>query len=258
MLLIKSLPGSVPDVSGFATSLEICVDTSAGLSVAQLDCVSRIELCAALGLGGITPSGGFICQATLSRIPVFVMIRPRDGNFIFSPAEEAQMMSDIALVRQAGLAGVVLGASNASGGLDVAMLARLSTACGPLKRQLHRVIDMVSDPFHALDQAIDLGFERVLTSGQAIRAIDGAACLARLVDRARGRIDVMAGSGITPVNVGRIMRASGVKSIHASCRRSVRVQDKKLDYFGFAALNAETSAAEIIRLHEAIGSAIQA
>lgn len=253
-----SVPGTVPDVSDNFTTLEICVDTNAGLSVAQLDCVSRIELCAALGLGGITPSCGFIEQAKRSRIPVFVMIRPRAGNFVFSPAEEAQMMSDIALVRQAGLAGVVLGASNASGGLDYAMLGRLSRACGPLKRQLHRVIDMVDDPFFALDQAIDLGFERVLSSGQSSRAIGGLTCLAGLVDHAHGRIDIMAGSGITPANVVRIMHVSGVKSVHASCREPVGVQDKKLDHFGFAALNAETSATEIIRLYEAICSASQA
>ena len=256
--MIMPVPVPVPDALVNRIGLEICVDTSAGLAAAQLDCVNRIELCAALGLGGITPSGGFIDQARLSRIPVFVMIRPRAGNFIFSPAEEAQMMRDIALVRQAGLSGVVLGAANASGGLDDSLLARLSRACGSLRRQLHRVIDMVSDPFHALDQAIDLGFERVLTSGQAIRAIDGVACLARLVDHARGRIDVMAGSGINPGNVGQIMHVAGIKSVHASCRKFAGVQDKKLDHFGFAALNAETSAAEIIRLHEAIGSATQA
>lgn len=244
-------------IKGNTTSLEICVDDCAGLVAAQMDCVSRIELCAALDMGGITPSCGLIDQARLSPVPVFVMIRPRAGSFEFSSGDEAQMKADIAQVRAAGLAGVVLGASLPGGDLDKAMLGRLVDACGPLRRQLHRAIDLAPDPLQALDTAIDLGFERVLTSGQARRAVDGSACLARLVDHAGGRIDIMAGSGVRPENAAAIMRRSGVKSLHASCREAVRVQDEKLDHFGFAALRAATSATEIIRLHEAIRSASQ-
>ena len=237
------------------TSLEICVDDMAGFEAAQLDQVERIELCAALDLGGLTPSGGFLAQARRSRVPVFVMIRPRAGNFIFSPADIAQMENDIALVREAGMDGVVLGAALEDGTLDYALLERLSLACGSLHRQLHRVFDLTPDPIAALDMAMDLGFERVLTSGQAVRAPDGAACLRRLNDHARGRIDIMAGSAVRPDNVGDLIASSGVKSFHASCRIKSAVQDGRLDHFGFAASHAVTSSAEILRLHEAIRTA---
>ncbi|WP_122050467.1 copper homeostasis protein CutC [Asaia bogorensis] len=237
------------------TSLEICVDDMAGLAAAQQDEVSRIELCAALDLGGISPSAGFVAQARRSCVPVFVMIRPRAGNFVFSSAEVAQMEDDITLAREAGMDGVVLGASLTDGTLDCVLLERLSLACGTMHRQLHRVFDLTPDPVAALDMAMDLGFERVLTSGQAIRAPEGAECLRRLHDHARGRIDIMAGGHVRPENVGRLIEVSGVKSFHASCRIKSAVQDGRLDHFGFAASHAVTSSAEILRLHEAIRTA---
>ncbi|GBQ93667.1 copper homeostasis protein CutC [Asaia krungthepensis] len=237
------------------TDLEICVVNHAGLLAAQQDGVARIELCAALSLGGLTPSMGLITAARRSRVPVYVMIRPRGGNFIFSPAEVTQMLDDIAVVRDAGLAGVVLGAMTPAGALDMDVLRILTASCGPLRMQLHRVFDLIADPFAALEQAIDLGFERILTSGQAIRASEGTACLQALRRRAGERIGIMAGSGVRAENVAHIMQLTGVNSFHASCREPGAVQDERLDHFGFAAEHAAISIAAIIRLHEAICSA---
>jgi len=232
-------------------SLEICVDEAQGLFAAQLDCVARIELCAALALGGLTPSPGLIALARTSRVPVFAMVRPRAGNFVFSPDEEKQMFCDIVALREAGLAGVVLGAALPDSRLDVAMLGRLSQACGPLRRQLHRVFDLVPDPFEALEEAIALGFERILTSGLTPKAPDGVEMLRALRERAAGRIDIMAGGFVRPDKVTTVSKISGVKSFHASCREKSAVQDERLLHFGFAVDHAVTSPVEIRLLHEA-------
>ncbi|MGI4745549.1 MAG: copper homeostasis protein CutC, partial [Janthinobacterium lividum] len=174
--------------------LEVCVDTIGGLEQAVAAGAARIELCGPLAVGGTTPSVGLIEAARDCAVPVYAMIRPRDGNFVFSPADEAGMLAEIRFVRAAGLAGVVLGASRPDGTLDEAMLARLSAAAGGLGRTLHRAFDLAPDPLAALETAIGLGFERVLTSGGSPRAVDGMAVLARLVRAAAGRIEIMAGS----------------------------------------------------------------
>ncbi|WP_438383217.1 copper homeostasis protein CutC [Asaia sp. BMEF1] len=236
-------------------SLEICVDEAQGLFAAQLDCVARIELCAGLGLGGLTPSPGLIALARRSRVPVFAMVRPRAGDFVFSSAEEEQMLCDITVLREAGLAGVVLGAALPDSRLDVAMLERLSKACGPMRRQLHRVFDLVPDPFEALEEAIALGFERILTSGLTPRAPDGVEMLRALRERAAGRIDIMAGGFVRPDKVTTLSKISGVKSFHASCRRKSAVQDERLLHFGFAVDHAVTSPVEIGLLYDAIRAA---
>nr|WP_243443823.1 copper homeostasis protein CutC [Asaia prunellae] len=183
-------------------------------------------------------------------------MRPRAGDFVFSHEEEAQMLDDIAAVRAAELSGVVLGAALPDSSLDLAMLERLSAACGPLRRQLHRVFDLVPDPLQALEGAVSLGFERILTSGQTPRAFDGAQILRLLRERAAGRIDIMAGGGIRPETLSALFRQSGIRSFHASCRRRSSVQDERLLLFGFAAENVVTSAEEIMRLDHAIRLAL--
>jgi copper homeostasis protein len=154
-------------------------------------------------------------------VPVFAMIRPRGGLFHFTPADERIMLADIAAAHAAGLAGVVLGVQGPEGGLNVQMLARLSEAAGPLGRTLHRVIDVVPDPLRALDQAIALGFERVLTSGAEPFAPDGVDLIARMVQRAAGRLSVMPGCGLAPDNVAAVVAATGAQEVHAACSRPV-------------------------------------
>ena len=220
--------------------LEVCVDTIDGLEQAVAAGAARIELCGPLAVGGTTPSVGLIEGARNCAVPVYAMIRPRDGDFVFSPADETAMLAEIRFVQAAGLAGVVLGASRPDGTLDRAMLARLSVAAGGLGRTLHRAFDLAPDPLEALETAIGLGFERVLTSGGSPRAVDGAAVLARLVRAAAGRIEIMAGSGITPENVAGLVGACGVRAVHASCR-SVVPKDDRLAQFGFGGPGAATS-----------------
>lgn len=197
--------------------LEVCVDTIEGAEAAVRGGAGRIELCAALSEGGLTPSAGLMRRAAALPVSVYAMIRPRGGDFRFSPADEAVMAADIEAARAAGLAGVVLGAQGADGGLDAAMLARLSDAAGPLGRTLHRVIDVVPDPIAALDRAVGLGFERVLTSGGAATAAGGAERIARMVRHGGGRIVVMPGAGLTPGNVTQVLDATGANEVHASC-----------------------------------------
>jgi copper homeostasis protein len=201
--------------------LEVCVDTIQGAEAAVRGGAGRIELCSSLSEGGLTPSAGLMRAAAALPVPVYAMIRPRGGLFHFTPADEAIMLADIAAAREAGLAGVVLGAQGPDGGLDVAMLARLSQAAGSLGRTLHRVIDVVPEPLHALDQAIGLGIERVLTSGAEPLAPDGVDLIAAMVRQASGRLSVMPGCGLEPHNVATVIAATGAREIHAACSRPV-------------------------------------
>lgn len=203
--------------------LEVCVDSVAGLDAAVAGGADRIELCAALSEGGLTPSAGLMHAAAKAPVPVYAMIRPRGGHFCFSAAEAQVMLHDIAAARAAGLAGVVLGAATPAGALDTALLAQLTAAAGGLGTTLHRVIDTVRDPAQALDQAMALGFERVLTSGGARTAPDGTAQIAQLVAQARGRISIMPGAGVTADTVAELVATTGVQEVHASCRSAPSV-----------------------------------
>ncbi len=213
--------------------LEVCVDDPAGLAAAVEGGADRIELCAALDVGGLTPSPGLMALASRAPVPVYAMIRPRAGAFVFDGDEEAAMVADIEAALTAGLAGVVIGASRNDGCLDTAMLSRLKTVAGNAGVTLHRAFDLVPDMEHALKQAIDLGFERILTSGGQKTAIEGADMIARLNDRAGARIRIMPGSGLRPANIESMLQL-GIGEVHASCRRSfVADRDDRATVFGF-------------------------
>jgi len=197
--------------------LEVCVDSIDGAEAAVRGGADRIELCAALSEGGLTPSPGLMHAASQLSVPIYAMIRPRGGGFQFSPAEVGIMERDIDAARGAGLAGVVLGAEGANAELDIDVLARLIAISGPLGCTLHRVVDIVDDPLLALDQAIDLGFERILTSGGAATADEGAGTIAAMIARAKGRISVMPGGGISPGTAADIVTNTGARELHASC-----------------------------------------
>jgi copper homeostasis protein len=202
-----------------AVKLEVCVDTIDGAIAAQNGGADRIELCSALSEGGLTPSAGLIASAAHLDIPSYVMIRPRCGDFVYSPAEITVMLDDIAAVKQAGLAGVVLGAQTFDGGLDTDVLDRLIKASSGLGVALHRVIDVTPDPLEALEDAIELGIERVLTSGGAEAAVDGTHMISQMMQLAAGRITIMPGSGITAQNVGAFIQETKVTEVHASCAK---------------------------------------
>ncbi|BCP54499.1 copper homeostasis protein CutC [Kaistia sp. 32K] len=238
--------------------LEICVDTADGLEAAIRGGADRIELCSALSIGGLTPSPGLMRLAAKAGVPTYAMIRPREGDFVFSPGELDQMRRDIDAVRSAGLAGVVLGASQPRGKLDAEALFRLRSHAGDLGATLHRAFDLVADTGDALETAISLGFERILTSGGARSALDGLDALKSLVERAGDRISIMPGSGVRPANAADILRETGAREIHASCRTGIQTVAPEAVALGFASdslrevTSAETVAelAEVVRMFE--------
>jgi copper homeostasis protein len=218
--------------------LEICVDTADGLAAAIAGGADRIELCSALSIGGLTPPPSLIALAAQARVPVFAMVRPRDGDFVYTKAETEQMHMDLAALAQAGgmLRGFVTGANRPDGSLDAGLLGPLLAARGGLAATLHRAFDLVPDPFAALEQAIDLGFARILTSGLAPTAAEGVELIAELTQRAGGRIIVMPGGGIRPDSVRDLVARTGSVEVHASAAVNGRAYAPDVTRFEFAAL----------------------
>jgi copper homeostasis protein len=199
------------------TLLEICVDDAAGLEAAIEGGADRVELCSVLELGGLTPTPGLIALASHANVPVRAMIRPRPGDFVFSESDLQAMLADIQAVRQAGLEGVVLGASLPDGRLDLETLGVLASAASGLKRTLHRAIDLVPDMAEAVEQAITLGFDTILTAGRARTAPEGVDQLALAHRIAAGRLTIMAGSGINADTAPSLLDRAPLTALHASC-----------------------------------------
>ncbi|WP_404934582.1 copper homeostasis protein CutC [Nitratireductor sp. L15S-10] len=227
-------------------TLEVCVDTLEGVEACVEGEVDRIELCSALPLGGLTPSHGLMRAAAKCGVPAYAMIRPRQGDFCFNAGEITLMQDDIAAAREAGLAGVVLGVATVEGVLDKDALEMLSETSAGMGRTLHRVIDTVEDRLAAIDLAVLLGFERILSSGGAPTVLEGQNALAAMRAHAGDRIEIMAGSGLKPENLGEIARATGIRSFHASCSVSVGV-DHEIVGFGFSSSAARQTSARKIR-----------
>jgi copper homeostasis protein len=225
--------------------LEICVDDAAGLAAAISGGADRIELCSSLALGGLTPTPGLMALAATSPIPVYAMIRPRAGDFVFSQDDVATMEADIDAARSAGLSGVVLGATHPDGRLDTAILERLVTRASGLGLTLHRAFDLAPDFPAAIDTAIDLGFERILTSGGAPRAIDGRDALRTIIAHAAGRIAIMAGSGVTADNA-EIFLALGLTDLHASASRPIETPTGRAADLGYVAPGMKRTDVELV------------
>jgi copper homeostasis protein len=231
--------------------LEVCVDTAEGLEQAVAGGADRIELCAALAVGGLTPSTGLIALASRCGVPVVAMIRPRAGDFVWSEVEVAMMEAEIAEVRTAGLAGVVLGASRPDGRLDAPVLRRLVDAAAGMELVLHRCIDLAPDMSEALEEAVGLGFHRILTSGGETTAEAGATRIAALLKQAAGRITVMPGSGVNPGNAV-LLKGLGITEIHASCSAQTPVTGRVVE-MGFAPpVQRQTDADAVRALRKAL------
>lgn len=200
-------------------TLEVCLDAPDDLALAVAAGVDRIELCSALALGGLTPTPGLIERARTVPIPVYAMIRPRAGDFCYSRAELDQMAVEIAMVREAGLAGVVFGVGQAGGELDLAAMRTLCAAAAGLGKTLHRVVDTLADPVSTVDPAIALGFERILTSGGKDTALEGASNIEAMLTRAGANIEIMAGSGVRSNQI-EAFKKIGCRSFHASCAQT--------------------------------------
>ncbi|HRO15039.1 MAG TPA: copper homeostasis protein CutC [Paracoccus sp. (in: a-proteobacteria)] len=237
-----------------AIALEICVDDAEGIRTAVATGVDQIELCAALALGGLTPPPGLMRQAAGCGLPVHAMIRPRPGDFLFSADDLQAALDDIRAVRAAGLAGVVIGASRHDGRLDAEALARQAEAAGDNMRvTLHRAFDVAPDADEALETAIALGIDRIMTAGHAPTAAAGAAELSHLMRIAGGRVAIMAGGGIEPSDAA-VLVAAGVDELHAACR-VLRPAAGPLGSLQIAAGRPVTDGAAIARLQAAIRAA---
>ncbi|MCC7320973.1 MAG: copper homeostasis protein CutC [Rubellimicrobium sp.] len=233
--------------------LEVCIDGPEGLLAAHEGGADRVELCAALSVGGLSPAVTLVRMAADLDMPGVAMIRPRPGDFVWSAAEVAFMEREIDLMQEMGVLGVVIGASRPDGRLDDAVLRRLLAGVDEGREAvLHRAFDLAPDPFEALEMAVDLGFDRILTSGGAVRAADALPLLRRLVDRARDRLTILPGSGITPANAGAILEALGVDEIHASCAQAVPQMPLAVTLGFAAAERRETAAAGVRALRAAI------
>ncbi|WP_448662958.1 copper homeostasis protein CutC [Sphingomonas sp. CJ20] len=244
--------------------LEVCVDSAAGIDAAVQGGADRIELCAALAVGGLTPPLSLIRQAAGAPIPVHLLARPRDGDFRYGAADSALVAADITAAAEAGLAGVVIGASAPDGTLDAALLAQWIAHAraegarrgAPLSLTLHRAFDLCPDLPAALDIAVTLGFDRVLTSGGQPRAIDALDMLAALVRRAGDRIGILPGSGIDTATLPAIL-ATGVREAHASCRSPAAQPGAQEVRFGFqSGPRMETDAAKVAALRKLLDGVV--
>ena len=214
------LPGKHVAMTSTASLLEVAAGSLDSALAAQAGGAARVELCTALELGGLTPSPALIaCVRDQLRIPLYVLIRPRAGDFLYSDSECEVMLEDIAHCVRAGCDGVVLGALDTEGEVDRVRCRALIEAAGSLGVTFHRAFDLSRDPMAAMETVISLGCERVLTSGTQPRALDGADTIRSLLAQAAGRITVMPGAGIDSGNIGALAAATGAREFHASARR---------------------------------------
>ena len=202
---------------------EVCTNSVESCIAAQEGGANRVELCAGIPEGGTTPSYGEIAMAreVLTTTRLHVIIRPRGGDFLYSPVEVKTMLKDIEMARQLGADGVVFGCLTTNGGIDVPVMKQLMEASKGLSVTFHRAFDVCRDPFAALEQLIELGCDRILTSGQQSDAVKGIPLIAELVRRADGRIIIMPGCGVRENNIAKLEAETGAKEFHTSARSIV-------------------------------------
>ncbi|CAG09357.1 unnamed protein product, partial [Tetraodon nigroviridis] len=226
--------------------MEVCVDSVESAVNAERGGAGRLELCSSLTEGGLTPSLGLLqVVKEYVKIPVYVMVRPRGGDFLYSDQEVQVMRKDIELMKRHGADGLVLGALTEDGRVDAELCMELLGAARPLPVTFHRAFDMAHDPVVTLETLVSLGFQRVLTSGCDTSALEGLPVIKRLVDQAKERILIMpgesefpfytyylifvclldvllliSGGGITERNLLRILEGSGAQEFHCSARSS--------------------------------------
>lgn len=229
-----------------AKVLEICVADVASLEAAIAGGADRIELCSALELGGLTPSPGLMRIAARAQVPVYALVRPRSGDFVYEARDLDVMRAEIDAVRAAGLAGVVLGASLANGELDAEMLRRLVAHADGLGIALHRAFDLVPDITNAVNTAVELGFQRILTSGGAATALAGVAGIATALAAARGRIVIMAGSGVTPETLGALLQQVPLHEVHGTAALQQPTEGADAIRLGFAAASRRVTDARTV------------
>jgi copper homeostasis protein len=195
--------------------LEIIACSTEDCRLAEQGGADRIELCAAIELGGLTPSYGLAAQARKScKLPLMAMVRPRSGGFAYTEHEMDAMYRDAQAFLALGIEGLVFGVITDDAKIDMAKNGRLIKAGEVAEKVLHRAFDLLADQFEGLEQAIDLGFTRILTSGGAASILEGADQFKRLMDAAKGRIELLPGGGIEASNLQEVLAKTGASQVH--------------------------------------------
>ena len=222
--------------------LEIAVDSVSSALYAAQGGANRLELCENLDQGGVTPSAAKIklIKAKVD-IPAFVLIRPRKGDFLYTDIEFETMLENIRLAKELGVDGIVSGVLLADGQIDLDRTSQLVKATTPLSFTFHRAFDMCCKPEEALEQLIELGVARILTSGQEPNAIEGKENIARFLQIANGRIQLMAGGGVRPKSIHQLLEIEGLNEYHSSARNMV---ESRMQYRGDTPMGSEAANAE--------------
>lgn len=210
--------------------LEICANSFQSALNAQQAGAHRIELCSELSIGGMTPSYGLINKVVHElSIETVVLIRPRSGNFVYSDSEFQVLKNDIRICKELGVDGIVSGVLNTDNTIDIERTKELVELSKPLQFSFHRAFDILPNPKRALQELIELGVHRVLTSGQKLKAIDGINLLKELKELGASSITILVGSGVNPENA-KVFKDAGFSELHASASKGI--QNKTPDYFG--------------------------
>jgi len=230
--------------------VEICANSVQSAVAAQEGGAHRIELCCNLKEGGLTPSAGTIQLARKwVAIEIFVLIRPRVGDFCYSDIEIETMLKDIFFCKENEADGVVLGVLQKDNQIDMENMALLIQAARPMQVTFHRAFDVLSNPMEGLEQLVELGVDRVLTSGQAASAIAGQSLIKNLVQQARERIIILPGGGLNPNNISKFVQHTEASEVHLSAKQTITKGAGSL----FAASYFETDAAEVRKIITLLG-----
>lgn len=202
---------------------EVCANSVESCLAAQAGGANRVELCAGIPEGGTTPSYGdiFTAREVLKETKLHVIIRPRGGDFLYSPLEQRIMLKDIENARQLGVDGVVFGCLTKEGDIDIPLMQQLMEASQGMSVTFHRAFDVCRNPQQALEEIISLGCDRILTSGQQPTAEQGIPLLKELQKQATGRIILLAGCGVNEKNIARIAQETGIGEFHFSARENI-------------------------------------
>ncbi len=218
-------------------AFEVCANSVESCIAAEKGGADRVELCASIPEGGTTPSLGEMVQARRRiGIRLHVIIRPRGGDFIYSPLEVATMADDIRAAIMAGADGLVFGCLDTAGEVDMAAMRRLLAVADGKPITFHRAFDRCCNPQRALEQIAELGIARILTSGQQPTAPEGAELLRRLQMQSAGRVRIMAGCGVNETNISQLAEATGIREFHFSARE--RVESAARHFNGSVAMGA--------------------
>lgn len=206
-------------------TFEVCANSVESCLAAQEGGAHRVELCAGIPEGGTTPSYGEIKTARrILDIRLHVIIRPRGGDFLYSPIETETMLEDIRMAKKAGADGLVFGCLCPDGNIDLPLMQKLMEASGDTPVTFHRAFDHCRDPYRALDELVSLGVTRILTSGQQPTAPQGTPSLKELQAYAKGRIILLAGCGVNETNIRQLAQDTGIHEFHFSAREQVKSQ----------------------------------